>query len=127
MCALLLSLGCIWGMFSYPPEINRSTEAPGSDVQIEEIKVFCMQEEKNDFTMHVGDASVTVWAKALPYGLPEGKLFEWTCSDSECLMITPSDDSVYRTCSIIKPKTKPVEIFVYCDGVRRTILAFWAD
>ncbi len=151
VCALLLSLGCIWGMFSYPPETNRLTEAedissafnqvdneseqgksseaktPDSDVQIEEIKVFYIQEEKNDFTMHMGDDPVTIRAKALPNDLPEGKLFEWTCSDSECLMIEPSDDSVYCICSIIKPKAEPVELIVSCDGVRRTILVFLKD
>ena len=151
VCSLLLSLGCIWGMFSYPPEINCTTETeefystvnqvedesgqgvfsetknPGSDVRIEEIKVFYTQEEKNDFTMHVGDASVTIWAKALPDGLPEGKSFEWTCSDNECLIIESSDDSVYCTCSIIKPKAEPVELIVSCDGMRRTILIFLVD
>lgn len=151
VCALLLSLGCIWGMFSYPPEINRPTEdedissdfnqvdneseqgkiseakTPDSDVQIEEIKVFYMQEEKNDFTMHMGDAPVTIRAKALPNGLPEGCFFEWTCSDTNCLMIEPSYDSVYCTCSITNPKAEPVELIVSCEGVRRTILVFLKD
>ncbi len=151
VCALLLSLCCIWGMFNYPRNNNRSTDheefpsaynpvddkpeqvfspevkTPSPVFRIEEIKVFYMQEEKNDFTMHVGEPSVTIWAKALPYGLPEGKLFEWTCSDTSCLMIEPSEDSVYCTCSIIKPKPEPVELIVSCDGVRRTILVFLRD
>ena len=84
-------------------------------------------DEKTEFLMHMGEAPITVTAVAYPVDQFATATFEWSCSDEECLKITPSEDTRSCTCEILKPINGGVKLTASCYGKEVTIPVYLVD
>ena len=103
-------------------QIEETTPEPTAEIR--EVKIFFLGEESNEFTMHMGEDPVKLTAVALPQEKFADAIFEWECSDEDCMRITISDDTKACTCEILKPKQDAITLSAVCDGVRRSIKVF---
>ena len=101
-----------------PPTIDMPpTPSPTPTPTVESIKIFNFNNEiKTDFTMHMGDAPVTLTATAYPVEQFTDAKFTWKCSDDTLLKLTPSDDTKNCVCEILGTRNGGVSLTVSCNG-----------
>ena len=97
------------------------TPPPTPTPKVEAIKIFFFTDEKEEFTMKMGEADVTVTAVAYPIDQFADARFTWSCSDESSMKITVSEDTKSCTCSILNPKDGGVRLTVSCNGTEKTI------
>ena len=98
-----------------------ASAAPAYDLpRPENVKVFFFEDEKEEFTLAVGEA-VRLKAVAYPTDRFANAGFSWTVSDPSVLELSPSADT--RECAILCLKHQPggVTLTVNCLGVAREI------
>ena len=97
------------------------TPVPTPTPKVEAIKIFFFTDEKEEFTMKMGEAAVTVTAVAYPIDQFADAKFQWSCSDESSMKITVSEDTKSCTCEILNPKDGGVRLTVTCNGTEKTI------
>ena len=93
-----------------------------------EIKLYFYEKELGDFTMHVGDAPLTIKAKAYPLADYAGTKLSWSVDDESVLKLTP-DPSDPGTCvlEVLGSKKGGVKLTVSGGGLERSIRVYLAE
>lgn len=96
------------------------TPSPTPTPSVEKVQIRYATTECLEFSMHEGDAPITVNAVAFPVTI-ENPVFEWSCSNTDVMTITVSEDTKECTCEIISPLPGGVKLKVSCFGVETEI------
>ena len=93
------------------------TPPPTPTPTVQDIKVFFFNTEiAQDFTMHMGDAPITLTAKAYPMDQFADATFTWKSEDANYLKLTPSEDGPECSFEILATKAGGVGFTVTCNG-----------
>ncbi len=93
------------------------TPTPTPTPTVESIDIQCFGNDvKEEFTMHMGEAPVTLTAYVRPLETFSDAPVTWKSSDESLFIVTPSDDS--RTCKveIVSTSQTPGTLTVSCYG-----------
>ena len=109
-----------------PPTIDAApTPSPTPTPTVEAIKIFNFNNEiKTDFTMHMGDAPVSLKATAYPVEQFTNARFNWSCSDDSLMRITVSDDTSECKCEILGTRNGGVKLTCECNGTELTLVVY---
>ena len=109
-----------------PPTIDMPpTPSPTPTPTVESIKIFNFNNEiKTDFTMHMGDAPVTLTATAYPVEQFTDARFTWATSDDSLLKLSVSDDTKTCVCEILGTRNGGVSLTASCNGTEFTIIVY---
>lgn len=102
------------------------TPPPTPTPSVEKVQIRYATTEKLDFAMHMGEEPVTVNAVAFPVTI-ENPVFEWSCSNTDYMKITVSEDTKECTCEILAPINGGVKLKVSCFGVEQEIPVYLMD
>lgn len=102
------------------------TPPPTPTPSVEKVQIRYATTESLEFTMRMGDAPITVNAVAFPVTI-ENPVFEWSCSNTDCMKITVSEDTKECTCEILAPIAGGVKLKVSCFGVEQEIPVYLRD
>lgn len=93
-----------------------------------EIKLYFYEKELGDFTMHVGDAPLTIKAKAYPLADYAGTKLSWSVDDESVLKLTP-DPSDPGTCvlEVLGSKKGGVKLTVSGGGLERSVRVYLVE
>lgn len=104
----------------------RPTPTPSPTPTVSNIKIFFLNNEVTDFTMRVGDAPLTVSARAYPNDKLTDARFTWRVSDSTKVQLTPSEDTQSCEIQVLASAGGAIDLTVECYGVSYTIpLRVW--
>lgn len=121
------------GKASTPPPVTEApptvdvppTPPPTPTPTVESIKIFNFNNEiTSDFTMHMGDAPVTLQATAYPVEQFTDARFTWTCSDESLLKLTVSDDTKECKCEILGTRNGGVSLTAACNGTELKLIVY---
>ena len=106
---------------SAPPVVEAPpSPSPTPTPSVEKVEIRYATTVREDFAMTMGEAPVTVNAVAYPVTI-ENPVFKWTCSDTDKLKITVSEDTKECTCEILQGGNTSVKLKVECFGVEKEI------
>lgn len=104
--------------------IVEPTTPPPTPVPVPEaVKVFFFEDEKEEFTMQVGETE-KFHAVAYPVEqFPNGP-YTWSVSDESVIQLTVSEDTRECTFTCLSYKAGGVTVTVTCNGVEKTIYVY---
>ena len=102
------------------------TPPPTPTPSVEKVQIRYATTESLEFAMHVGETPVTVNAVAYPVTI-ENPVFTWTCSNTDAMKITVSEDTKECTCEILQSLPGGVKLKVSCFGVEKEIPVYLLD
>ena len=103
--------------------VEPSTPSPTPVPVPEAVKVFFFEDEKEEFTMQVGETA-KLHAVAYPVEqFPNGP-FTWSVSDESVIQLTVSEDTGECEFTCLKHQPGGVTVTVTCNGVEATILVY---
>lgn len=91
----------------------------GSSVPVDSIRLYRNGVEIHEgvgFTMHSGDAPVTLTAQAYTNAPASQLWYSWAASDSGALRLTPGSDSASCVCEMLHSVTGGITLTVSCSG-----------
>ena len=101
------------------------TPPPTPTPTVESIKIFNFNNEiKQDFTIHLGDAPVTLTATAYPVEQFTDAKFTWETSDDTLLKLSVSEDTKTCTCEILGTRNGGVSLTAKCNGAEYKLIVY---
>jgi hypothetical protein len=108
----------------------RPTPTPSPTPTVDNIKIFFLDNEitaeAGGFTMYVGDAPLTISARAYPNDKLSDARFTWRVSDNTKATLTPSEDTQSCEVMVLASAGGYINLTVECFGVSYTVpLYIW--
>lgn len=102
------------------------TPVPTPTPSVEKVEIRYATTKKDEFSMHMGDAPITVNAVAYPVTI-ENPVFTWSCSNTDAMQITVNAETNECICEILQALNGPVKLKVSCFGVEVEIPVYLMD
>ncbi|MBR4549471.1 MAG: hypothetical protein IKO83_06090 [Oscillospiraceae bacterium] len=108
----------------------RPTPTPSPTPTVDNIKIFFLNNEitaeAGGFTMYVGDAPLTISARAYPNDKLSDARFSWRVSDNTKAQLTPSEDTQSCEVLVLASAGGYITLTVECFGVTYSVpLYIW--
>ena len=108
----------------------RPTPTPSPTPTVDNIKIFFLNNEitaeAGGFTMYVGDAPLTISARAYPNDKLSDARFSWRVSDNTKAQLTPSEDTQSCEVLVLASAGGYITLTVECFGVEYSVpLYIW--
>ena len=100
------------------------TPPPTPTPTVSEIKIFFFEKELTEFTMHEGDAPLTIKAQVYPIEEFSDAKLTWSVDDESVFKLTPSEDTKECKCEILSRKDGGVKLSVTCNGYEYSIRVY---